>query len=535
MLKTYIIGDIALPLDFTEEDAFREAKSRLSRQRCLPSDATFSLYRRSVDARRREALHFVVSVAVTGSFGSPSEAICKKIGMAEQRVSADEVTIGSQRLSSRLVVVGAGPAGLFAALKLAEMGYSPLLLERGGSVAERVAAYDRFQRERVLDPETNIQFGAGGAGTFSDGKLVTRINDPITGKILSDFVSHGAPREILYLAKPHIGTDVLRGVVQSMCDRLRSLGGEIMYHTRVLSLEKRGNVVTSLHTNQGEISCGAVILAVGNSANDLFLSMLRSGFVVQAKPFSVGMRIEHLQSEIDHALYGAFAGHPALGHAEYQLSHDTKNRGVYSFCMCPGGEVVAAASEAETVVVNGMSYHARDGRNANSALAVSVFPSDFGGTPEGAISLRIGIERSAFCTAGDRYAAPAVMVGDFLDGKLAHEPSRILPTYLGGDVRMVMPQEYLPAFVTDALRGALPHFARRIAPFSSRDAILTGPETRTSSAVRILRDEGRRAVGTENLFPCGEGAGYAGGITSSAADGYRTALAVMSVYSPACG
>ena len=431
-----------------------------------------------------------------------------------------------------VVIVGAGPAGLFCALRLAEAGYAPLIIERGAPVAERVRIYESFRSSRVLCPETNIQFGAGGAGTFSDGKLVTRISDPAVSRILQAFVDLGAPEEILWQAKPHVGTDVLRGVVDALCRKIVSLGGEFLFHTTVTSIKRRDGVILGVSTTCGYVPCGLLVLAVGNSANPLFRGMLASGFTVEPKPFSVGMRIEHLQRDIDAAMYGGFAGHPALGHAEYQLSCDTSTRGVYTFCMCPGGEVVAAASEENTVVVNGMSNHARNGENAKSARAVSIFPQDYGATVEGAIAFRESLERAAFKAGGGRYVAPCTTVGDFLDGSEGGAFQRVRPSYLGGDVRMISPDRYLPSFVTDALRRALPQFDHRIAGFAVRDALLTGVETRTSCAVRLTRDERRVAIGTDNLYPIGEGAGYAGGITSSAADGYRTALAILGEYSP---
>lgn len=531
-MKTYIFNNISLPLDAFEGDAFDEVRRRLRQYRILPSDATFRLYRRSVDARKREAVHFVFSVAVTGSFPKIPASELARLGMSEQREDAEPSFSPSARLSARPVVVGAGPAGLFCALRLAEAGYAPIILERGASVEERALAHERFCRTRVLDTESNIQFGAGGAGTFSDGKLVTRISDPAVNRILRAFVDFGAPREILWQAKPHVGTDILRTVVSRMCAHLVSLGAEIRYHTKVEQLVVKDGTVVALRTSCGDLPCGAVILAVGNSASELFRSMLSSSLVILPKPFSVGVRIEHLQADIDSALYGSFAGHPALGHAEYQLSHDTKGRGVYTFCMCPGGEVIAAASEKETVVVNGMSYHARGGVNANSAVAVSIFPEDYGATPLGAIQFRERLEREAYRVGGGDYTAPAIRLGSFLYGEPIRESGKVTPSYLGGAVRYASPETWLPPFITEALRGGLRAFDGRISGFADRDAVLTGVETRTSCAIRILRDERRHAIGTGNLYPCGEGAGYAGGITSSAADGYRTALALMSEYAP---
>ena len=528
---TYLVNDIVLPLDFVEGEAFSKAEKRLRSAGIMPgSDVRYSLFRRSVDARRREDIRFTVSVLAEGDLAPAPDNVLKANRIALRREADLSPSKPEKRLSERPVIVGSGPAGLFAALLLAEHGYRPIVLEKGGSLSERVATVDAFSRSRVLDPRTNIQFGAGGAGTFSDGKLVTRINDPAVSHVLRRFVSFGAPEEILRLARPHVGTDLLRGVLSRMIAYLEEKGAEFRYHTEVRSVTLKNGEAVSVMTDGGEIPCGALILAVGNSANELFLRLLSDGLPIEPKPFSVGMRIEHPQEMIDRALYGRFAGHPALGHAEYNFSCDTSTRGVYTFCMCPGGTVVCGASEEGTVVVNGMSSHARDGKNANSAVCVSVFTDDYGNTPQGAISFRQRIERAAFASGGGRYVAPAVTVADLLAGRAERPVGAVVPSYLFGDVRIADPSEYLPSFVVDGLRRGVRAFDRRIAGFASDDAILTGPETRTSSPVRIRRDENRTLCGTTNVYPCGEGAGYAGGITSSAADGLYTALALASRY-----
>ena len=530
---TYLVNDIVLPLDFVEGEAFSKAEKRLRAAGIMPGrDVRYSVFRRSVDARRREDIRFTLSVLAEGDLPKVSDEVLKQNRIA---IRADEdLSVGKpeKRLSERPVIVGSGPAGLFAALMLSENGYRPIVLERGGSLEERIGKVDGFRASRVLDPSTNVQFGAGGAGTFSDGKLVTRINDPAVSFVLRRFVEFGAPKEILQLSRPHVGTDLLRGVLSNMISYLETKGTEFRFHTRVLSLKTKNGSATSVETDMGEIPCGAVILAVGNSASELFLRLLSDGFSVEAKPFSVGMRIEHPQETIDRALYGRFAGHPALGHAEYNLSCDTSTRGVYTFCMCPGGEVVCGSSEEETVVVNGMSRHARDGANANSALCVTVFCDDYGNTPQGAIDFRRTIERAAFTAGGGRYAAPAVTAGDLLAGRVARPVGSVVPSYLGGDVTIADPASYLPSFVVEGLGRGLRAFDKRIRGFARDDAILTGPETRTSSPVRILRGEDRAALGFDNIYPSGEGAGYAGGITSSASDGTRTAIALMSRYAP---
>ncbi len=535
--RTFLVSGIQVPLETNEGDVCFSAKKVLRRAGICPADAVCHIFRKSVDARKKDAVRFVYTVAVTGSFSQKEvDAVLsgRWKGIALCKSGSPTPLIGEKPTEHRPLVVGTGPAGLFCALMLAENGYRPLVIERGGSVEERKVAISRFETTRELDTETNVQFGAGGAGTFSDGKLMTRVNDPLNTYVLETFCQYGAPPSICVDARPHIGTDVLCDVVERMIARIEQLGGEVRFHTRLDDLIWQGTKLIGIKTSQGDIPCDVLVLATGHSARDTYRMLMRYPFMVEPKPFSVGVRVEHLREDIDRAMYGAFAGHPALGAAEYHLSYDTAHRGVYSFCMCPGGYVMASASEEDTVVVNGMSRQARDGRNSNSAIAVSVFREDYGATPEGAIAFQQKIESDAFLAGGGDYAVPLTTMGDFLLDSEGTEPTRITPTYMAGNAyRLSKTEAYLPQFVVDALRGGIAHFERNISGFTVRDALLSGAETRTSAPVRLVRDsKTKQAVGVSQLYPCGEGAGYAGGITSAALDGIHTALAIMRTYRP---
>lgn len=532
LTKRIIVNNIKLPTDASIQEAFSVSESRLRRAGIKLDGANFRIYRRSVDARVRDDIKFVYSVLVTAVFSNLNEKTLASAGASVDKTEKPIPVFGNEKLNGRPVVVGSGPCGLFCALMLAENGYAPIVIERGGSVSERIAAIEKFKKSRILDTDTNIQFGAGGAGTFSDGKLVTRINDGMSAYVLEKFVEFGASEEILFAAKPHIGTDVLCKIIDKMVARIEQLGGEVRFHTTFLNANFSMQNITEIHTNNGKIETGALVLALGHSARDTYETLISRDLKIEAKNFSVGMRIEHLAESIDKGMYGKMAGDKNLGHAEYALSHNTKERGVYTFCMCPGGEVVAAASEIGGLVVNGMSESRRDGRNSNSAVVCSIFREDYGCDPRAAIAMQRKIERAAFVAGGSDYSAPIITFGDFADGKLSREPSAVLPTYMDGKgVKLASPYDYLPAMVCDSIKDAIFSFDKKIHGFADRNAVLTGAETRTSAPLRILRDNDTRlAFGYGNLYPAGEGAGYAGGITSAAIDGIRTALAIMKKY-----
>ena len=528
-----LVNGISLPLSDETEDAYKIAAAEMKRAGISPARIHFSVYKRSVDARKKDEIKLVYSIAARFD-----EAVnIKEIRSGRYRISelVDDVldiVHGEEDALVPPLVVGMGPAGLFAALIMAENGYAPIIIDRGDCVSKRISCYDNFVKNGILDTESNIQFGAGGAGTFSDGKLLTRINDPKISYVLNRFCDFGAPKEILFSAKPHIGTDLLSGIVDKMLSRIEQLGGRVVYRCCMNDLYENSDGTVTVKTSQGDIACSSVVLALGHSSRDTYKTLINKGFAIEAKPFSVGVRIEHLREDIDTAMYGRFAGHPKLGKGEYHLSDTTSGRGVYTFCMCPGGTVVAAASEENGVVVNGMSCYARDGINSNSAVAVSVRPTDFDGTPMGAISFQRELEQSAFLAGGRNYCAPIQTAGDFLACKSGTEPTRINPTYREGKVQVADINNILPSFVTDELRNGLHSFDKKLKGFACEDAILSGVETRTSAPLRILRGENMVALGHKSIYPCGEGAGYAGGITSAAVDGIKVAMKIMERFSP---
>jgi uncharacterized FAD-dependent dehydrogenase len=487
--------------------------------------------RRGYDARRRSAIHLVYAVDV--AVRDETAVLSRVPANPRIRPTPDTRYRFPARVSTaakRPVVIGTGPCGLMAALTLAQMGFRPLILERGKLVRERTRDTWGLWRRGILNPESNVQFGEGGAGTFSDGKLYSGIKDPrhLTRKLLTEFVEAGAPEEILYVSKPHIGTFRLVTVVEGIRAKIEALGGEYRFTSRVEDIELDHNrQIRGLTLASGEqIDAGHVILAVGHSARDTFAMLHRRGVRIAAKPFSVGARIEHPQALIDRARFGAFAGHKLLGPADYRLVHHASNgRSVYSFCMCPGGRVVAATSEIGCVATNGMSQYSRAEFNANAGIVVAVTQADYPGDALAGIGFQQEWERRAFLAGGSTYAAPAQRVEDLLAGRASQAMGEVVPSYQPG-VRPADLAACLPAFAITAMREALGHFARDIPGFAMHDAVLTGVETRTSSPIRIVRGADGQSLNTKGLFPAGEGAGYAGGIMSAGVDGIRVAEAV---------
>ena len=528
------LNNFPVPLDYTEDSLRRLLLKKLG----IPGDQllSLSLFRRSVDARDRGDVHFVLSLDLQVR---NEEALRRRHPQLTRVEPVPAPPLPASAFVHRPLVVGAGPAGLFCALTLARAGANPVLIERGKPVEQRAQDVSRMAEDGILDPESNVQFGEGGAGAFSDGKLTCGVKSPWLRDVLETFVAHGAPENILIDPKPHIGTDRLRPVVASLRREILSLGGSVLFETRLEEpLLRNGRLVGARVSHLGElrdIETDALFLCIGHSARDTMRRLYGAGILMEQKPFAVGVRIEHPRVLIDRTQYGAFAGHPRLGAASYKLNcHTADGRGVYTFCMCPGGHVIAAASEAEGVAVNGMSYHARDAENSNAALLVGVRPEDFGSDhPLAGFDFQRRIEQAAWRAGQARkkgedgasplpFLAPAQRVEDFLRDRATVRFGEVLPSYRPGvvpaDLRAV-----LPDFVVNDLKIALPVLDRQLHGFALPDAVLTAPETRSSSPVRLPRDASGQALETPGLYPVGEGAGYAGGIVSAALDGISAA------------
>lgn len=524
------INELRLPIDHAPAALEAAIVRRLG---IAPADLLgFTIFKRSHDARRKHELMLIYSVdcevknepQLLQKFGDDSKIL--------PTPDMDYRFVGQapKDLAQRPLVIGFGPCGIFAALILAQMGFRPIVLERGKDVRRRTKDTWGLWRKHELNPESNVQFGEGGAGTFSDGKLYSQIKDPryLGRKVMTEFVKAGAPEEILYVSKPHIGTFRLVTMVENMRATIERLGGEIRFEHKVTDiLIDNGQVQGVVLENGEQLMANQVVLALGHSARDTFEVLHQRGVYMEAKPFSIGFRIEHPQSVIDRARFGRFAGHPLLGAADYKLVYHASNgRSVYSFCMCPGGTVVAAASEPERVVTNGMSQYSRNERNANAGIVVGITPADFPGDDVLAgVRLQRELESKAFVLGGSNYDAPGQLVGDFLAGTPSEQLGEVIPSYKPA-VKLGDLASALPSYAIEAIREALPAFGKQIRGFDMADAVLTGVETRTSSPVRITRGEDFQSLNVKGLYPAGEGAGYAGGILSAGVDGIKVAEAV---------
>ena len=529
------LSDLALPLDHAPAAVLPAIAARLGVNEAAVLRHT--LVRRGNDARKRGAIKLVYSFDV--ELADEAEVAARLAGDAHVRPAPDTAYRFPARAPAgwqgpRPVVIGAGPCGLLAALVLAQMGFRPIIIERGKAVRERTRDTWALWRHGVLEPESNAQFGEGGAGTFSDGKLYSRIKDPrhLGRKVLEEFVKAGAPAEILTEEHPHVGTFRLVTMVMRLRAAIEALGGEYRFGTRVDAFERTDGAMTALHLSSSKggverLEARHVVLAVGHSARDTFEHLYEAGVHIEAKPFAIGVRIEHPQGWIDRARFGQDAGNPVLGPASYALAHKASNgRSVYSFCMCPGGRVVAATSEEGRVVTNGMSQYSRAEFNANSGLVVDISPErDFPGHPLAGVALQRALEQQAYVAGGSNYHAPGQKIGDFLAGTVSGTFGSITPSYQPG-VKLTNLAECLPAFVIEAIREALPVFGRQMPGYDHPDVVMTGVETRTSSPVGITRGADCQSLNTRGLYPAGEGAGYAGGILSAAVDGIKVAEAL---------
>ena len=529
-----------------EEDISNLRKKAASKLKVSEADFKhFKILKESIDARKKNNIKFNYAVEVSLE---KERKIINKFRDNDIRFEEDDnkedLVFGNASLNSRPIVVGMGPAGMFAALLLAEKGYRPIVIERGESAEERTKTVEHFWKTGELNTESNVQFGEGGAGTFSDGKLTTRIKDRRCDYVIDKFISFGAPKEISYEGKPHIGTDILKNVVKALRERIKILGGEVRFNSKLEDIVTRDNKITAVITNGEEIKCEVLILAVGHSSRDTYEMLYRNNILMEAKPFALGVRIEHPQYMINENQYGKYANHPRLKAADYRLTYTSNitKRSIYSFCMCPGGEVVAAASEQNRLATNGMSYYKRDKENANSALVVTVGVDDFKKKcynfnnnlfsdkyPLLGMEMQRYYEEQAFIAGGRNFNAPIQLVGDFLRDEPSKRIGSIKPSYKPG-YELTNLEKCLPNYVIDTLKDGIINFNKKINGFSDNDAVLTGIETRTSAPVRIMRNENLESVSVTGLYPSGEGAGFAGGIMSAAVDGLKCAEAVIKKY-----
>ena len=522
------VNNVHIPLDY--DDA--AVRKRICRELRVDNSAvkSVSIFRRSVDARKKDNIFFLCAVDVVLNINE--DGVLKKVKNAS-KVQPYTYDVPKWKGGASPLVVGMGPAGLFAALILAQSGANPIVIERGKDVDRRTADVNKFWTDGTLNSSSNVQFGEGGAGTFSDGKLNTGTKDSRQRKVLLEFVGHGAPEEILFDAKPHIGTDKLKLTVKKLREEIIELGGRVMFETKLTGFQTAdGKITAAVVESNGKteiIETDSVILAIGHSARDTFEMLYEKKLPIEAKPFSVGARIEHLREEIDRSQYGKFAGNKALGAENYKMNvHTSNGRGAYTFCMCPGGKVVNASSEENRLCTNGMSEFARNERNSNAALLVGVSPEDYrSDSPLGGMYFQRELEEKAFALGGGGFSAPVQKVGDFINNKKSDNLGEVLPSiepdFTLSDLNTILPEE-----ISQSMKEAIISMGRKLKGFDNPDAVLTGPETRSSSPIRILRNvDTLESVGLKGLYPCGEGAGYAGGIISAAVDGIKCAEKVI--------
>lgn len=527
------INNIALKIDEDKSLLLKKVAKKLK----VSEDEieNFKIIKESLDARKKNDIKYIYCIEV--EYKSEKKLVSK---LKDKDIKLEEdfydfhIGSGDKILKNRPVVVGFGPAGIFAALLLAESGYRPLVIERGEDVDNRTKTVDEFWKAGKLNIESNVQFGEGGAGAFSDGKLTTRIKDKRCAYVLEELVKAGAPEDITYVAKPHVGTDILKEVVKNIRERIKELGGDILFSSKLEEIKSEDGRIKSIIVNGDEIECESVVLAIGHSSRDTYEMLHKNNISMEPKAFAIGVRIEHPQEVINKSQYGDMYKHPRLKAAEYRLTYQSEKfkRSVYSFCMCPGGVVVAASSEEERLVSNGMSYHARDLSNANSALVVTVSPDDFeGNSPLKGMEFQRYYEKLAYELGGGNYKAPVQLLGDFMQDKVSEKLGEVIPSYTAGyefkDLR-----KCLPSYVVEALKEAIVDFDKKIKGYGNYDSILTGIETRTSAPVKINRNENLESISMSGLFPTGEGAGFAGGIISAAVDGIKVAEKIIKEYKP---